>query len=65
MHKKKARESIAIETPDFLRMKHAKMGLFLSSYFEHCPFKNTTPSQALSWWSRESTPIKKHFFFVI
>ncbi|KAL9975675.1 hypothetical protein ACROYT_G012861 [Oculina patagonica] len=58
VRKKRARESAAVDSPDSLPTKHAKRGSPLPSNLEQCPIENTTSSQALGWWGRESTPMK-------
>lgn len=57
--KKRARESVAIDTPESLPSKHAKRGSFWSSYLELCPLQSSSSSKALSCWRKESTPMKK------
>ena len=58
VRKRRARESVAMDTPDSLPTKQAKRDSPLSSYLEQGP-KNTPSSQALSRWGRESTPMKE------
>lgn len=53
--KKRARESLAIDTLESLPSKHAKRGSSCSSYLELCP----PQSSSLRCYRKESTPMKK------
>ena len=57
--KKRARESVAIDTLESLPSKHAKRSSSCSSHLERCPFQSSALSQALNCYRKESTPMKK------
>ena len=61
MRKKRARESIATDTPESLPRKQAKRGSPMSSSFEHAP-RSFRGAESLSWQGRESTPVKGNNF---
>lgn len=56
--KRRAKESVAMDTEDSLPKKHAKRGSPLSGYLNQRLVKNTASSQAFGCWGRESTPMK-------
>ena len=57
--KKRARESVAIDTLESLPSKHAKRSSSCSNHLERCPFQSAALSQALNCYRKESTPMKK------
>ena len=57
--KKRARESVAIDTLESLPSKHAKTSPSCSGYRELCPLESSASSQALNCYRKESTPMKK------
>ena len=57
--KKRARESVAQDALESLPSKHAKKGSSCSNFLELCPLQNSSSSQALRCYRKESTPMKK------
>ena len=57
MRKRRARESVAADTPDSLPRKQAKQGSPMSSSFDH-GLSSFLRSESLSRQTRESTPVK-------
>ena len=58
MRKKRARESVALDTPGSLPRKRTKRGWSMSSSVEH-ELPSFVGSESLSWQRRESTPLKE------
>ena len=56
---RKKRTRVTIDTPESLPSKHAKRGSYCFSNLELCPLQNSSSSQALNCYRKESTPMKK------